>query len=116
MPGPSWEKVPPALADAFAAEVALRPELAARKMFGYPAAFLGGHLTTALNGPRWIVRLPEPERGALQAQGGSPFEPMPGRPMREYVVLPDALVADPGARAQWIDRAVAYVQGLPPKA
>jgi TfoX N-terminal domain len=81
-----------------------------------PAGFLGGHLTTALHGPRWMVRLPEPARAELLAAGARPFEPMPGRPMKEYIVLPAEIVEDPGARAAWIDRAVAHVRGLPPKA
>ena len=116
MAGTNWEKSPSELADTFAAEVARRPELSPRKMFGYPAAFLGGHLTTSLHGPRWIVRLAEPDRREIGAVGARTFEPMPGRQMREYMVLPEAFVSDPGARAEWIDRAVAYVRGLPPKA
>ena len=86
------------------------------KMLGQPAAFVGGHLTTGLFGGQRTVRLPESQRPQLLGDGGRPFEPMPGRPMKEYVVLPDTLVDDPGTRAAWIDRAVAYVKGLPPKA
>ncbi len=116
MAGSSWEKAPAALVEAFTAEVALRPELAIRKMFGYPAAFLNGNLTTALHESRWMVRLSAEDRAALAAAGGLPFEPMPGRPMKEYLVLPPAMVDDPAARATWIDRAVAHVGTLPPKA
>ena len=112
----SWQKSPPELVAAFAELIARRPELAARKMFGYPAAFVGGHLTTALHADRWIVRLPAEGRNELLAMPGSgPFEPMPGRPMKEYVVLPVNLTADPTALDAWVDRAIAHVRTLPPK-
>ena len=116
MAGTSWQRSPPELVAAFAELVARRPELAPRKMFGYPAAFVGGHLTTALHEERWIVRLPAESRSELLAMPGSgPFEPMPGRPMKEYVVLPAAMVADPAALDAWVDRAIAHVRTLPPK-
>jgi TfoX/Sxy family transcriptional regulator of competence genes len=113
---PTWEKVPQALADTFAAEVALRPDLVPRTMFGYPAAFVGGNLTTGLYGSGWMLRLHETDRALLLAAGGRPFEPMPGRPMKEYVLLPASVIEDPGARAAWIDRAIGFVRTLPPKA
>ena len=40
---------------------------------------------------------------------------MPGRPMREYLVLPPETAADPAAAEPWLDRALAYVEQLPPK-
>jgi hypothetical protein len=92
------------------------PDLEQRTMFGYPAAFLAGNMTTCLHEERWIVRLPEEERAELLAlPGAAPFEPMPGRPMREYVVLPHGVVADLGATAGWVERAIAYARTLPPK-
>jgi len=116
MAGSSWKKSPPELVAAFEALAARRPELAVRKMFGYPAAFVGGHMTTALHEDRWIVRLTVDDRAELLATpGATPFEPMPGRPMREYVVLPAGLAADPPALDAWVDRAIAHVRTLPPK-
>jgi hypothetical protein len=116
MAGTSWKKSPPELVEAFDALVARRTELEPRKMFGYPAGFIGGHLTTCLHEQRWIVRLAEGAREDLLAvPGAGPFEPMPGRAMREYVVLPPAIVDDPAAVEAWVDRAVAFVRTLPPK-
>jgi len=116
MAGSSWKKSPPELVAAFEALAARRPELIVRKMFGYPAGFVGGHMTTALHEDRWIVRLPPIERAELLATpGATPFEPMPGRPMKEYVVLPADLAADPAELDAWVDRAIAHVGTLPPK-
>lgn len=116
MAGTSWKKSPPELVAAFEALAARRPELTVRKMSGYPAAFAGGHMTTALHEDRWIIRLPVGDRVELLAEpGAAPFEPMPGRPMKEYVVLPTILAADPTALDPWVDRAIAHVRTLPPK-
>ena len=111
----SWKKSPPELVAAFATYVHGRPELATRQMFGYPAAFLGGNLTTSLYQDRWIVRLAADDAAALREAGGRDFEPMPGRPMRGYVSLPASVVADPAALDAWVARAIAHVRTLAPK-
>jgi hypothetical protein len=86
-------------------------------MFGYPAAFASnGHMFTGLHQDRWIIRLPDGARAELAAAGGTPFAPMPGRPMREYLVLPGAVLADAGALQVWLGRSLAYTEGLPAKA
>jgi len=115
MAGSSWKKSPPELVAAFATCVRRHPELATRQMFGYPAAFLGGHLTTSLHQDRWIVRLGDSDAAALRQLGGIDFEPMPGRPMRGYVSLPGAIVRDEAALDGWIARAISNVRTLAPK-
>jgi TfoX/Sxy family transcriptional regulator of competence genes len=114
--GPEWEKTPPELAERFTAAVSALPEAQVRKMFGYPAGFVNGHLFTGIFASNWFVRLPDDERAELAAAGGTEFSPMPGRPMRGYLVLPDALASDPAAVDPWVRRALAFVSQLPPKA
>lgn len=114
-PMPKWEKAPPELVAAFAVALARFPA-EQRRMFGCPAAFGNGQMFTGLHGWRWVVRLPDDARAELLAVDGAvPFEPMPGRAMREYVVFPPRMVADPDALIPWIERAFAYVATLPPK-
>jgi hypothetical protein len=84
-------------------------------MFGYPAGFVNGQMFTGIFASSWFVRLPDTEREELAAAGGTPFEPMPGRAMREYLVLPPEAAADPAAAEPWVERALAYVEKLPPK-
>ncbi len=85
-------------------------------MFGYPTGFVGGHLATCLHEHRWVVRLSEDARAELLDEpGAARFEPMPGRPMKEYVVLPEAIVGDRAALDGRVDRAVAFARTLPPK-
>ena len=111
----TWQKAPPELIARFTDVMAGLPGAAVRKMFGYPAAFANGHMFTGLFGEQWMIRLPEAARADLATLGGAPFEPMPGRPMREYLSLPPALIADPEALAPWLERALAGVLAMPPK-
>jgi TfoX/Sxy family transcriptional regulator of competence genes len=110
-----WEKAPVALVKAFAAALEELPGAETRKMFGYPAAFANEYLFTGLFEDRWFVRLPDDALAELAAAGGTTFEPMPGRPMRGYLAMPDELVADPVRRRRWLERGLAFVIGLPPK-
>jgi TfoX/Sxy family transcriptional regulator of competence genes len=84
-------------------------------MFGYPAGFVGGHMVTGLHQESWIVRLPDEARRERLDEGWTIFEPMPGRPMRSYVALPDRVVADPDAARNWVERAADHVRAMPPK-
>ena len=113
--GEPWRKAPPELVERFEAAVAGIEGLEVRKMFGYPAGFVGGHMTTGLHQESWIVRLSDADREERTAAGWAGFEPMPGRPMREYVSLPAEVIGDPDQARAWVERAADYVRGLPPK-
>jgi TfoX/Sxy family transcriptional regulator of competence genes len=112
----AWRKAPPELVERFRATMSAVPGASLRQMFGYPAAFAAnGHMFTGLHQDRWVIRLPDDARAELAAGGGSPFEVMPGRPMREYLVLPAAVLDDGTALKGWLDRSLAYTAGLPAK-
>ena len=111
----AWRRSPEELIERFAEAVAGVEGLEQRKMFGYPAAFVDGNMTTGLHQDSWIVRLPEDVRRERLEAGWSTFEPMAGRPMREYVALPDEVIVDRDEMRAWVERAVEYVRGLPPK-
>jgi TfoX/Sxy family transcriptional regulator of competence genes len=113
---PTFGKAPPQLVERFGTTLADFPEAPVRKMFGYPAAFVNGNMATGLHEANWFVRLPGDAEAELRAAGGRPFEPMAGRPMRGYTVLPPSIVADEAALTAWVGRVVAYVATLPPKA
>jgi TfoX/Sxy family transcriptional regulator of competence genes len=111
----AWRKASPELVERFEAAVAGIEGLEQRQMFGYPAAFVGGNMVTGLHQERWIVRLGADERSSLASRGWQSFSPMPGRPMREYLTLPDGVAADRQAARSWVERAAAYGRTLPPK-
>ena len=86
-----------------------------RPMFGCPAYFTGGNLFAGVWQQTMMLRLSEDDRAEVAAAGGVPFEPMPGRTMKEYVALPPDMMADPDVAAMWVGKAAAYAASLPPK-
>ena len=116
MKSDAWAKSPPELVSAFDRALAGLPGAERRQMFGYACAFVGGNMFTGLFAAGWFVRLAEPDRARLLAlDGASIFSPMPGRPMREYVVLPASVVADVDALQPWLDAALDHAGSLPAK-
>ncbi len=112
-----WKKSPEALVKRFDAVVPREPRVERRSMFGYPCAFLGGHMFCGLFQDHFVLRLPDEARASLLEQkGATVFEPMQGRPMREYVVIPPETLDDDAAIASWLRIAREHVAGLPPKA
>ena len=90
-----WRKSPDSLVQAFDHSLPVVDGVERGAMFGYPCAFYHGHLFCGLHQESIIVLLPEVRRDALVAEGASVFEPMPGRAMKEYVVVPAEIVAGP---------------------
>jgi TfoX/Sxy family transcriptional regulator of competence genes len=111
----AWEKSPQELAERFGSILDRFPDAERRKMFGYPAAFVGGNMVTGLHQRNWVVRLSGDEQARARDEGAVVFEPMPGRPMKNFVALPSAIVSDDEAVATWVERAIAHGRTLPPK-
>jgi TfoX/Sxy family transcriptional regulator of competence genes len=111
-----WRKSPEALVQKFSEIVPQDRRVEHRKMFGYPAAFVAGNLFMGLHQESLILRLSDEDRASFQRiKGASVFEPMPGRPMREYVVVPSAMVDRGTSLAGWIRRSLDYAASIPPK-
>ena len=112
-------KMPKAASEAvaqFEALVPVQPGVSRRPVFGQPAAFVDGNMFLGVFGEHIIVRLSETDRAKAHRElGAVPFEPMPGRPMREYVVLPTKLLGDRRATEAWVARALEYAGQLPKK-
>ncbi len=113
---PPFEKSPPELVARFDAAAERLPEAERRKMFGYPALFVGGNLVTGLFAERWMIRLGDDDRAELLTlPGATPFEPMAGRPMKGYAVLPPDVVAEDATLDGWLRRSIAFGRTLPAK-
>ena len=113
---PSFMKSPEALVARFDAVAERHPAGERRKMFGYPALFVGGNLATSLYEDGWCVRLSAEDCAAVLAlPGARPFSPMAGRTMKGWAVLPPDVVADDAELDAWIGRAMAFAGSLPPK-
>ena len=111
-----WMKSPPSLVALFESAIAAFPKAQRKKMFGYPSIFVNGHLTAGLFQDRVMLRLSEEDRMRfLKQPGHRVFEPMPGRPMKQYVEASAASLGDPGQLAAWLERSVSHAQSLKPK-
>src|SRR5947207_15404751 len=75
-PKVKWVKSPPELVALFAS-IMPGPPVEPRKMFGYPAGFVGGNMFGGLFQDKLILRLGESDRASFLGQpGAAPFEPM----------------------------------------
>jgi hypothetical protein len=109
-------KSPPALIERFDAVAADFPEATRRLTFGYPCLYVGGNMVTGLFGESWHVRVGNDDtEELLRLPGARPFEPMPGRPMTGFTLLPEAIVDDDAAVREWVGRAIAHVSTMPVK-
>ena len=53
--------------------------------------------------------------GLVATGDADPFEPMAGRSMKEYVLLPAETVSDDAQLQSWVEHALAFSEDLPPK-
>ena len=111
-----FRKSPPELIAAFERAVPQKGDIERRKMFGYPAAFVDGNMFMGLYQDEFVLRLGTGDRAELLAAPDTrPFEPMPGRPMKAYVVLSPAILTNAAVLASWIAKALAFGRSLPAK-
>ncbi len=114
--GGQWRKSPADLVDLFASVLPDEPAVEKRQMFGYPCAFVNGNMFTGLHQEALIVRLGADDRKRLIDEAGArQFEPMPGRPMREYIALPEPVLNDREKLIEIIRLAKQFAASLAPK-
>jgi TfoX/Sxy family transcriptional regulator of competence genes len=111
-----WEKSPEALVQLFDRVLPEGSNIERRKMFGYPCAFVNGNMFAGLFAKQMFVRLSAEARLSMIAEhNAKPLEPMPGRPMKDYIVVPPALMIHETALRALIAQALAFGTSLPPK-
>ncbi len=88
-----------------------------RQMFGYPAFFIKGNMFSGLFQDSFFLRLSPEQKTSVEKRYGRlpPLEPMPGRPMKDYVVLGEKLLADTESLRDVITEAAAWARSLPAK-
>lgn len=113
---PAFTKPTAATVQAFEGAIDGLAGIERRTMFGYPSVFLNGNMLASVFQDRIMVRLSESDRADAQSTAGArPFEPSPGRAMREYVELPASVVGKKAELRKWLERGRAYVASLPAK-
>lgn len=111
-----WKKSSPELGKVL--EFALSPFTCQKKMmFGAPVYMVNHNMFVGVHEDHIFIRLSEPDRKKIAASypQAAPFEPMKGRIMKEYMVIPGALYEDTEAFRGWLRRAGEYASSLPPK-
>jgi len=85
-------------------------------MFGNISAFVNGNMFAGLFGNDLFVRLSEESRTELlEEKGASRLEPMKGKPMKEYVVIPKIWQDQHETVRLWVARSLDWTSKLPPK-
>jgi len=111
-----WPPAPPANVRTFIRATARLRGVEARKMFGYPAVFVKGHMIAGLVRDRMVIRLGDADRARFLAlPGAAPFVAMKGRVMKQWAVVPPAMLSQPARLGRWLTRALSYGRRLPPK-
>lgn len=111
-----WVKASEKIIETFEENIPNLAGLEKRKMFGYPVAFINGNMFMGVHGDSIILRLPDNDRKEfLKLKSAKQFEPMPGRPMKEYVVIPEWMFDDKFIINSWTEKSFEYVSGLPLK-
>lgn len=92
------------------------PSIRLRPMFGNLAAFVNGNMFAGLFGEDLFVRLPEAEAAVIMRSGGRPFEPVAGRAMSGYVIVPSGWQTKLDSVRPHIKRALELTRAMAPKA
>jgi TfoX/Sxy family transcriptional regulator of competence genes len=111
-----WKKAPEELVE-FLAQKMLGVKCEYRKMFGYPAYFINGNMFAGIHGENLFIRLSEKdiEKVMKEHLGVGFFEPVSGRKMKGYVVLPKTVYSDDQVFAKLLGQSAEYVSSLLPK-
>ena len=111
-----WRKASEAMGE-YLAEAVADLDCEPRKMFGCPCYFVNNNMFTGVHQDSIIMRLSPEDRAAIAQEYDevANFEPMEGRPMREYMALPETVVEDAAEFQRWVDRSYAFAASLPPK-
>ncbi len=92
------------------------PRITTRPMFGNISAFVNGNMFFGLFGNDLFVRLSEEDRQELlKKKGASVLEPMKGKRMKEYVLIPRTWWSQPETVRSWVSKSQNWASKLPKK-
>ena len=83
--------------------------LECKHFFSGAAAYADGRIFMTLTPVGLALKLPEEARNSLLSQGAKPLKYFPKAPIKkDYVVLPEAMVADRAGLATWISESARF--------
>jgi TfoX/Sxy family transcriptional regulator of competence genes len=112
----AWKKSPEELVT-FLAENLKDVACQSKQMFGYPVYFINNNMFIGAHQDDLFLRLAAEDRETARAtyKGIKPFEPMPGRIMKDYVTIPEKVYTDEQIFTELLAQSIHYVSSLPPK-
>src|SRR5690242_9806307 len=111
-----WEKPSEAIIQTFDAALPDDKRVEKRKMFGMPAAFVNGNMFCSVFQQDIMVKLSAVSiDNWIKNKKAKPFEPMPGRPMKEYIGVPKEIFSKPDELKKLFKESFDYAVTLKPK-
>lgn len=83
-----------------------------REQFGCPGYFAAGKVFAILQSDQVILRLQDEDAEGLREAGGQSWAPMPGRPSKAYVIVPEDVVKAPARLKPWIEKSAQFARSL----
>lgn len=99
--------------DVFRGRDDIEPE--PKKMFGGIAYMVNGNMCVGILDDFLMVRVGKDAYASVLAEPGTVATVGNFRPMKGFLWVEAEAIADDAQLAAWIERALAFVQGLPPK-
>jgi TfoX/Sxy family transcriptional regulator of competence genes len=111
-----WKKSPPKLVE-FITERMSFEDCEPRKMFGYPCYFKNNNMFIGLYQDNLVLRLSIEDKEAMMKKNKDvlPFTPLPGRTMKEYIVVPERIYSNKKAFDALLAKSMKFVLSIPPK-
>jgi TfoX/Sxy family transcriptional regulator of competence genes len=104
-----------ALAERIRARLEDEPGVVEKRMFGGLAFLVEGNMCVGVHGDELIARIePEETDAALERDGTRIFD-ITRRPMRGWILVAPSALEDDTELGAWVEEALAFVRGLPPK-
>ena len=112
----AWKKVPRDLIEFLDVYLQGFPS-EKRFMFGCPVYFVNNNMFMGAFQDSLFFRLSREDRTELLARYRDirPFEPIRGRVMKDYIMVPEPVFSDPAWFSTWVERSYEFVSALPPK-
>ena len=112
----TWTKPPQGLVDLFHESLPRDGRATLRRMFGLPCVSVNGNMAAGVFQDGVFARLPpETFERMTRELGARPFEPMPGRASKTYLMLPDEILADEERLAEMLAEAIGFTDAMPAK-
>jgi TfoX/Sxy family transcriptional regulator of competence genes len=115
-PWPVFEKPGEEVVNQFNVAIPDDERIERRKMFGFPCIFVNGNMAAGIFNQSIFARMNKQDLNDwLNNKKATLFEPMPGRPMKEYIDVPNIIVQNPVALKEVLQQSVDYTLSMKPK-